>query len=150
MTLDIRDHYRTHVELERAGSFPPYDVCNDTASSRIMGNVAERIYDCSIENLLSSMLIYIRDHEAAATDINEEDFNVFNLVLPNYSVISSKVFINYAEFNPCFALNGEDLVEKFSNVYVPSVDDLDVVDTEFRWIVHITHERDVYVKFAAR
>ena len=148
MTLDIRDHHRTHVELERDGSFPPYDVCDDDASFRVATNVAEQLYGCRVSDLPLKMLEYIQSSEAAATNLDESTFNILSLVPRNGSISEATCYLNYATFNPCFELSRKTVITKLSDIYVPSVDDLDIVDGDFQWLIHITHERDAYVRLA--
>ncbi len=58
---------------------------------------------------------------------------------------TDRVFINWYHFDEIDEMNVEDLNAHFSDIWYPTVDDIDIVDETLSWVVSIGHESDVRV-----
>jgi hypothetical protein len=55
-----------------------------------------------------------------------------------------EVFINWYRFDQMDSISFDDLAKYFDDIWYPSADDIDIVDSSLEWILQIDH--DGYIK----
>lgn len=78
-------------------------------------------------------------------DANQEDFDLKRIMNQINLNIADKVFVNWCRFDDIDELLSDDLFKRFSDIWYPSSDDIDVFDSSMNWILSIAHCGSVQV-----
>jgi hypothetical protein len=69
----------------------------------------------------------------------EEDFCLDDLLRRLGFSATGSVFLDWRRFEDVDEVLTEDFCRQFSDIWYPSSDDLDIVDSELRWILTVSH-----------
>lgn len=65
-------------------------------------------------------------------------FNKLNIATPN------EICINFNKFESIDILHFDDLSKFFSDIWYPSLDDIEIFDINLNWIISVRHYGDIY------
>ena len=85
--------------------------------------------------------IYINNFDAN----NEQDFNIKKIFQHLDKDVTFKVYINWFRFDNIDQMKFNDFSTYFYDIWFPSVDDIDLFDESYSWIVSIRHDGMIYV-----
>ncbi len=69
----------------------------------------------------------------------DDRFDLLHLVSRLGYVLPAVVYLNWYQFDDIDELRAMDLAHRFSDIWYPETDDIEIVDIEMRWIVAVTH-----------
>ena len=76
---------------------------------------------------------------------NEQDFNIKKIFQHLDKDVTFKVYINWFRFDNIDQMKFNDFSTYFYDIWFPSVDDIDLFDESYSWIVSIRHDGMIYV-----
>ncbi|MBS5809610.1 MAG: heat-shock protein [Campylobacter concisus] len=65
-------------------------------------------------------------------------FNKLGIAMPN------EICINFNKFESIDILRFDDLFKFFSDIWYPSLDDIEIFDINLNWIISVRHYGDIY------
>ena len=97
--------------------------------------------DLKLVNEIRRNEIYINNFDAN----NEQDFNIKKIFQHLDKDVTFKVYINWFRFDNIDQMKFNDFSTYFYDIWFPSVDDIDLFDESYSWIVSIRHDGMIYV-----
>jgi len=122
-------------ETEYKIPFPIYKTLDKTECENLISRLAEK-YQVDFSNIENDLLL-----KQSYTNFNA--LHNFNLLTTLQSIAispSSKVFINWQQFNKVDVFELTDLDQYFYDIWFPVADDIDLLDETMDWILSIRHD----------
>ncbi len=87
------------------------------------------------------MVLEIHDRSFPVSGVNavEEKFDLSALLNQLGFDLSELMYLNWYHYDDVDEMRTRDVLMKFSDIWYPSSDDLDLVDAKMRWLVSIHH-----------
>jgi hypothetical protein len=82
--------------------------------------------------------IDLRSNVVDGVDATEEAFDL-RAVLRGLEFSAAMVFVNWYRFDRIDEFETEDLCKYFGDIFYPSADDLEILDSSLTWLVSIRH-----------
>ena len=120
--------------------FPNYEHLDNTKSADIRSRICEKLgVSSSADSLNLVQQIEKYGHVCVGVHCNENNFDLKKAFLSIEVECPKNVYISWYRFDDIDKLRFADLAEKFDDIWYESVDDLDIFDDSFSWIVSVTH-----------
>ena len=107
-----------------------YDECCE-----ILSNIYLKFHVNDIKDLFSKL----ENESLLITNINNGTVNIENIFLNLNIGVSQNVFINWFKFDNIDSISFKDLCKYFDDIWYPSVDDIEIFDETYNWILSIKY-----------
>jgi hypothetical protein len=136
-----------HYERENGvGTFVPFRHLSTHEANSIFQSLKRRLelpeeFDgLQVVRIISKRGVFIKDFDA-----DQDDFDLKQVMNHINLFVEDKLFVNWYRYDNIDEFRANDLYEKFSDIWYPSSDDIDVFDSSLSWILSISHHGKVQV-----
>jgi len=119
------------------GMFPYFRHLPENEILKQQKLLCESLHVCTIDTLMNKIgnMNFIPDFNAN----NEAEFQL-NELFNTLGLNPLNVFINWYRFDDIDEISLKDLDQYFYGIWFPVVDDIDIFDDTFKWVVSISHD----------
>lgn len=143
--IKIENFYRENPQ----GKFPLYMKLDEKNCTEIRKSIARKLGLVTSANDLELVNAVDSSGETyGGMNPNDESFNLSAALCSMKVECSENVFVNWYRYDNIDKFNLLDLTRYFDDIWYPELDDVDIFDESFTWIVSITHSGKItFVKF---
>ena len=131
-----------HFEREHgAGSFPSFRTLSATEARGLFVAVRQAAGLCDLstpEELVRA--VWDKSIVQEGVQADRDDFSLLHLIHQLGLPSCGRVYLNWHWYEDVDEIRVDDLAECFSDIWYPAADDMDITDTEWRWVISIHHE----------
>jgi hypothetical protein len=122
-----------------ANSFPAFRSLASEETNQMLTSLKRRLGlpdELNAQDVLQSI-----DQKSVVVDGVDATEDAFDLraVLGGLGFSAGKVFVNWYRFDRIDEFGTEDLCKYFGDIFYPSADDLEILDSSLTWLVSIRH-----------
>jgi len=126
--------------------FPNYFSLDDVSAMEIASEIGRKInFNTQHDGL--SLVIALDSLSEICPGVNarNENFNLINFISDANISSNEELFVNWYRYDDIDKFNLCDLDKYFDYIWYPDVDDIDIFDSSFDWIISITHTGQVKI-----
>jgi hypothetical protein len=134
-------HYES---IHGPGTFPPVRRLTDHEAESIRESLRKQLH-LSDDVSPIDMLQAISDASLVVPDADakHEGFDLSRVLTQFGCDVSGSAYLNWYHFANIDEMLTRDVIVNFSDIWYPAADDLELIDSRFRWIVSVHHEGSV-------
>lgn len=134
-----------HYEREHgSGTFLPFRHLSKEEATQLFAVLRGRLgLPNDVDPLTLVRNIFARGTAVVGVNADNDDFDLLRVLDQLGLDVPETVYLNWYRFDNIDGLRTRDLASAFDDVWYPSSDDLDILDSQMRWLVSITHEGEV-------
>jgi hypothetical protein len=134
--FNVENNEREHGR----GSFIPYRPLDSYAAKELCQRLALSL-DLDALTTGREVLQVIRDRGVLVEGVSAENetFDLGQLLAGLRLPLQEKLFLNWYRYDRIDEVGAEDLTAHFSDLWYPSVDDLDIFDRSVSWVLSVSH-----------
>lgn len=133
-----------YFESDSEIKFPPI-ISIKTLELNIIQYKLKLIFGLCDKNQLLDLLRIIRTNQRMLNEnAMEEKFSLLELFSSQNIISNDFVYINWYRFDVIDKMKLGDLCLHFDNIWYPRVDDVDIFDDSFQWIVSVSYDGTIY------
>jgi hypothetical protein len=122
------------------GTFVPFRHLSEGESKSIKEAVAKYLrlpQGISVSNMVKA----IQDKSIPVDGVNAEevDFSLRKVLDRLRFDLSEVTYLNWYRYDDIDEIRTEDILAKFDEIWYPSADDLDLIDSNMKWLLSIHH-----------
>jgi len=139
--MKMEQHKIENFEREEGKNFPSFRELEKEECKKIYHcvakklNLPEDVSDLDLVKKLDSIGVFVDGVNA-----EDEDFNLIELLKKKQIREPREVFINWYRFDAIDAMNLDDVVKYFSDIWYPGSDDIDIFDETLTWFISVRHD----------
>jgi hypothetical protein len=124
--------------------FPAYRELTLDECKAIVAVISEKYCIRANDSLEFVLLLDQRQSFIESENADSDSFDLRRVFEKLQIKPLDEVFINWYRFDQMDSISFDDLAKYFDDIWYPSADDIDIVDSSLEWILQIDH--DGYIK----
>lgn len=136
-TFKIEHFEKENPELQ----FPHYEQLEPEECHLLLKILAQKVglsvdaNGLSLVNRVAEIALPISN-----VDANADSFDLARALAQTRITPQEHVYVNWYRYDNIDRLKFVELTEHFADVWYPSVDDIDIFDDTFQWVLSVTHD----------
>lgn len=132
---------------ERSGrTFPEYIVLSNEECADIRSTLIKKLgLDPSTDGLALVNEIDKRSEVCEEFNCNNNDFDLKQVISSLGIIYPENIFINWYRYDNIDKMSFSDLAGSFDDIWYADVDDIDIFDKSFKWLLSFTHYGQVKI-----
>ena len=133
-SFKIQNYEREHG----AGTFFSFQHLSDSEATAVRERLKTALHLPKNSSPLE-LVEFISDKGTIADSFNvrDESFSMYEFAKHFNIVLSEYTFVNWYRFDDIDLMTVNDLFSSIDDIWYPSVDEIDILDSEMRWILSI-------------
>jgi hypothetical protein len=135
-TFKIENYEREHGP----GTFITFRHLSSGEAETISRTLMARL-DLPSNTSPSCLVSAVRDRSSFLPEVraDADGFDVSSLFSAFGLEVSSRTYLNWCRYDDIDEIDTKDLITHFTDLWYPTVDDLDLIDSNMSWIISIQH-----------
>jgi len=123
-----------------AGTFVPFRSLTKEEADDVFRQLKSRLkLPDELDALQTVDIISQRSVVVEGIDATQDDFDLKQVFSRHHVVLKERLFVNWYRFDRIDEIGTDDLCRSFGDIWYPSSDDLDIIDSNFDWILTVEH-----------
>lgn len=88
-------------------------------------------------------VVYERSIPVNEVNAEKSEFNLLQLLNRLGFGLAEAIYLNWYHYDDIDEIQSGDIITKFSDIWYPASDDLDLIDPKMRWVLSVNHSGTV-------